>query len=328
MKGIPNSHSCSVLMPCLTSTLNILVWLLISLVARDTSYQSLPFGSSENWCLTCLNGFHHLTQFMIHYSSCDAPCTITTTCYADVSKLADFLLTPVLNDTRTIQLNIHTSWSSLLLVGDWLCSQSNYYWGCIGWWPLWDDACMEPSNLMWNWSCLWPGNRAVLTSMLYEWAHVCLAWQKGYFIRFKWYAVWMSACAPSLAERLFYCFNLYAAWMSATAPDLAERSFYVWLLCDCMVLVERKLQFWSQGPSDVLWKETALSSLTDTCIVITHSIERQGEEVLGHLGQHIGHSWLYCSNSHHNNMIDYVGLAFYHVTLWAIVWLCQRYVLT
>ena len=160
--------------------------------------------------------------------------------------------------------------------------------------------------------------RAVLTSMLHEWAHVCLAWQKGYFIRFKWYAVWMSAYAPSLAERLFYCFNLYAAWMSATAPDLAERSFYVWLLCDWMALVKRKLQFWSQGPSDVLWKETALSSLTDTCIVITHSIERQGEEVLGHLGQHIGHSWLYCSNSHHNNMIDYVGLAFYHVTLWAM----------
>ena len=81
----------------------------------------------------------------------------------------------------------------------------------------------------------WPGRKAILSiliCMLYEWALMRLAWRKGCFIHFNLHVVWMSADAPSLAERLFYCFNLYAAWMSVLAPDLAKRSFYVWLLYD------------------------------------------------------------------------------------------------
>ena len=112
--------------------------------------------------------------------------------------------------------------------------------------------------------------------MLYEWALMRLAWQKGCFIHFNLHVVWMSADAPSLAERLFYCFNLYAAWMSVLAPDLAKRSFYVWFV---WLNGDREQAVALLIPSGLLMclEVAVLPPLTDTCIFITHSIERHCE---------------------------------------------------
>ena len=159
--------------------------------------------------------------------------------------------------------------------------------------------------------CAWPGRKAVLSiliCMLYEWALMRLAWQKGCF----------TVLTCMLHE--------WASWRL-----IWQKDHFMYGLYDRMVIGNRQLHFWSPV---AFWCALKWLCSRHLLILVFSSLIQLKDMVRGSQpfvtaywcwGHHSWHLPIQSISQKHDWLFDWLYILF---TLCVLVWLCQRYALT